>query len=153
MMETLILKIETTGLNPIIDNLIQVCLIDTNGQIIFLKTIYSNKNKAFQYNGINPSLLETLPKININSLIREINQIVYDKTLISFNKDFDKSFLDISPLNWIDVQSSLKNRKRIPNIDKLKIIPSSIYRKALNVLEFITTETDIIPNNTISLNF
>src|SRR5574343_207908 len=103
MMETLILKIETTGLNPTIDNLIQVCLIDTNGQIIFLKTIYSNKNKAFQYNGISPSLLETLPEININSLIREINQIVYDKTLISFNKDFDKSFLDISPLNWIDV--------------------------------------------------
>ena len=86
---------ETTGLNPKKDELLQVSIIDIDGNVLFnsyFKPKATSWTSAERVNGISPEMVENAPKIS--EKIKEINEIVYNsETIIGYNTDFDLSFL------------------------------------------------------------
>ena len=87
---------ETTGLNPYDDELLQVSIIDGQGNTLFnsyIKPLYTdNWNKAMAVNHITPETVATAP--NILEVKQEISRIINSAhTIIGYNVDFDLGFL------------------------------------------------------------
>lgn len=159
MTETnLLLKIETTGLDRKLDKLLQILIIDLEGNIIYCKTFNSglDENSGLIYNHLSQEILSNCPKYDKEEIVSEVNKLVYNSNVYSFNKDFDSSFLPIKPLKWLDILALINKRKRIPNLENLRVISSPIYRKALNILELMR-EYNLVPQSItdqeITLNF
>lgn len=152
VMVELLLKIETTGLNKDTDKLIQILLVDLSGNIIFSKT-FAADNKAILYNNLSNEVLSKCLILNKEDLESEVNEIVKFCKLYSFNKEFDNNFINLQPAEWVDILELLPKRKRIPDKDCFKAIPSPIYRKALNILNLMEEFSLIDTKETISLNF
>lgn len=153
IMESLLLKIETTGLDPMVDEILQILLVDLSGNIIYNKCFYSENPSAFTYNGLPRDILKSLPHYRKDDIQREINAIVKDFIVYSFNKDFDESFLEIEPVEWKNILDLLPKRKRIPNLECYKSIPNAAYRKALNILSLMS-DNNLLPEEEIfSLSF
>ena len=91
----IVIDTETTGLNPKKDELLQVSIIDIDGNVLFnsyFKPKATSWTSAERVNGISPEMVENAPKIS--EKIKEINEIVYNsETIIGYNTDFDLSFL------------------------------------------------------------
>lgn len=150
-----LLKIETTGLDREKDNILQIMLLDLSGNIVYCKTFASsNNNNSIIQNNLNEDLLSKCQLFNKDLIETEINSIVKYSKVYSFNKDFDNSFIEINPIEWIDILSILPKRKRIPNLDCYKSISSPIYRKSLNIISLMR-EFSLIneEEELISLNF
>lgn len=151
--QSLILKIETTGLDAMVDDIVQILFVDMSGNIIYNKCFYSNNPSAFMYNGLPREILKSLPPYRKDDIQREIDLFVKDFKVYSFNLYFDKSFLEIKPAEWINILDLLPRRKRIPNLDCYKTIPNACYRKALNILSLMN-EYNLLPNQeNFSLSF
>jgi len=153
-MANFLLKVETTGLDKDSDTLLQVLLSDIAGNIIYCKTFTCDtlNNNSLMFNNLNNVILSLCPIYSKDQIKTELNDIIKDSTLYSYNKEFDKSFLDLNPTEWIDILSLLPRRRRIPNLDCYKSIPSPIYRKTLNILELMR-EHNLIKEDNFSLSF
>ena len=93
---TIILDTETTGLDSYIDEILQLSIIDEQGNVLFnerFKPIIATEWKAAErVNGISPQMVADCE--DIYHYFGEIQQILYDAdTIIGYNTDFDLSFL------------------------------------------------------------
>lgn len=93
--KTLVIDTETTGLDPEHDELLQLSIIDSEGNTLFdsyFKPFASSWDKAQRIHGITPETVKNAPKIS-EELI-EINSILSQaKKIIGYNVDFDINFL------------------------------------------------------------
>lgn len=94
--DEIVIDTETTGLNPYDDELLQVSIIDGQGNTLFnsyIKPLYTdNWNKAMAVNHITPETVATAP--NILEVKQEISRIINSAhTIIGYNVDFDLGFL------------------------------------------------------------
>lgn len=91
----LVIDTETTGLDPETDGLLQVSIIDSDGNTLFdsyFKPCARSWAEAEQVNGISPKMVQNAP--TISEKISEINEIMFqaDK-IIGYNTGFDLDFL------------------------------------------------------------
>ena len=94
--DEIVIDTETTGLNADTDELLQVSIIDGQGNPLFnsyIKPLYTdNWNKAMAVNHITPETVATAP--NILEVKQEISRIINSAhTIIGYNVDFDLGFL------------------------------------------------------------
>lgn len=93
---TIILDTETTGLDSSIDEILQLSIIDEQGNVLFnehFKPIIATEWKAAEsVNGISPKMVADCE--DIYHYFGEIQQILYDADIIiGYNTDFDLAFL------------------------------------------------------------
>lgn len=93
---TIILDTETTGLDCNIDEILQLSIIDEQGNVLFneyFKPIIATEWKAAEsVNGISPQKVADCE--DIYYYFNEIQQILYDAdTIIGYNTEFDLAFL------------------------------------------------------------
>ena len=93
--KTLVIDTETTGLDPELDELLQVSIIDSDGNTLFncyFKPCVTSWAAAERVNGITPEMVQNAP--TISEKIAEINEIMAkaDK-IIGYNTFFDLDFL------------------------------------------------------------
>jgi DNA polymerase-3 subunit epsilon len=94
--DEIILDVETTGLNSIFNEVLQVSIINSNGETLYnsyLKPLYQTRwDEAESVNGITPEMVENAPTI-----IEEMPQIAAilksAKRIIGYNTQFDLDFL------------------------------------------------------------
>ena len=98
-MKTLFLDTETTGLNPKYEELVEISLIDNDGNVLIdtlLKPIKKTEWKQAQaIHGISPEMVKDAPSLmdiaeELFTLINKPNQ-----ELVIYNKAFDKPFLKL----------------------------------------------------------
>ena len=94
--KTLVIDTETTGLDPEMDELLQVSIIDSDGNALFnsyFKPCAKSWADAQRVNGISPEMVQGAP--SISEKIAEINEIMTqaDK-IIGYNTSFDLDFLN-----------------------------------------------------------
>lgn len=94
--DEIVIDTETTELNADTDELLQVSIIDGQGNTLFnsyIKPLYTdNWNKAMAVNHITPETVATAP--NILEVKQEISRIINSAhTIIGYNVDFDLGFL------------------------------------------------------------
>lgn len=94
--DEIVIDTETTGLNPYDDELLQVSIIDGQGNTLFnsyIKPLYTdNWNKAMAVNNITPETVATAQ--NILEVKQKISRIINSAhTIIGFNVYFDLGFL------------------------------------------------------------
>ncbi len=96
MKKKIVIDTETTGLNAETDELLQVSIIDTDGNVLFdsyfKPTRHSEWKEAENVNGISPELVANSPTINekiaaINDILRSADEV------IGYNIGFDIGFL------------------------------------------------------------
>lgn len=93
--KTIVIDTETTGLDPEMDELLQVSIIDSDGNTLFdsyFKPCVLSWDDAQRVNGISPEMVKDAP--GISEKIAEINEIMFqaDK-IIGYNVGFDLDFL------------------------------------------------------------
>lgn len=94
-----IIDTETTGLDPMTNELLQVSIIDGNGEIkynSYIKPIFAKEWKdAEAVNGITPEMVSMSPTIDM--VASEITEVISDaQIIIGYNNQFDMSFLQNS---------------------------------------------------------
>lgn len=94
--DEIVIDTETTGLNADTDELLQVSIIDSQGNTLFnsyIKPLYTdNWNKAMAVNHITPEMVANAP--NILEVKQEINRILNSANIIvGYSTNFDLSFL------------------------------------------------------------
>ena len=96
----LVLDIETTGLDPFTDDIIQLCIYEseTNKYVRYLPLENKQKNTAIEINHISKTLLnnkEPLSQIEVDKLIKDLN--IVNKTIVIWTGKnlFDRLFLEI----------------------------------------------------------
>ncbi|MBQ5559558.1 MAG: hypothetical protein IIT46_07240 [Lachnospiraceae bacterium] len=98
--KAIVIDTATTGLNSKIDEILQVSIIDTDGNVLFnsyFKPKVVSWTSAECVNGISPEMVENAPQIS--EKIKEISKIVYNsETIIGYNTYFNLSFLENSGL-------------------------------------------------------
>lgn len=91
----IIIDTETTGLNPVIDNLLQVSIIDENGETLFnsyVKPDCSEWPEAMAVNNIKPEMVADAPKFEeLRESVQEI--IDHAECIAGYNTYFDIAFL------------------------------------------------------------
>ncbi|MBQ9531575.1 MAG: 3'-5' exonuclease [Eubacterium sp.] len=101
---TIVIDTETTGLVPANDELLQVSIIDTDGNVLFdsyFKPSHTASwEDAMEVNHITPEMVKNSPAIS--DKIDEINRIVgLADRIIGYNTSFDLQFLSASGLNTL----------------------------------------------------
>lgn len=94
--EIIIVDTETTGLGSVTDELLQVSIIDSQGNTLFnsyIKPLFTeNWDGAMAVNHITPEMVANAP--NIFEVKQEINRILNSANIIvGYNTNFDLSFL------------------------------------------------------------
>ena len=94
--DVIVIDTETTGLSPYDDELLQVSIIDGQGNTLFNSYIKPQRTKswdeAMKINNITPETVATAP--NILEVKQEISSIINSaNTIIGYNVGFDLGFL------------------------------------------------------------
>jgi len=91
----LIIDTETTGLDPVRDEILQISIIDSEGNTLYdgyFKPFATSWKEAQRIHGISPEMVEDAPRIS-DKLV-EINSILSQaECIIGYNVDFDINFL------------------------------------------------------------
>lgn len=100
------LDVETTGLNPRADEVLQIALIDGGGEILLACYVrpahHSSWPSAQRIHGISPSMVERCP--SLVSLKSNIEKILESADLIvGYNVAFDLSFLQEAGVLFKDI--------------------------------------------------
>lgn len=97
MSKKIVIDTETTGFNAKTDELLQVSIIDTDGNVLFdsffKPTRHSEWKEAENVNGISPEMVANSP--TIDEKIAVINDILHSADeVIGYNTGFDIGFLE-----------------------------------------------------------
>lgn len=99
----IVIDTETTGINPEQDELLQVSIIDTNGNTLYNQYLRPIKTSSWveaeRVNHISPDMVKDCPTIleeisKINAILSKSN------TIIGYNTSFDLSFLLAAGAEW-----------------------------------------------------
>ena len=101
--EIIIVDTETTGLNADTDELLQVSIIDSQGNTLFnsyIKPLFTeNWDGAMAVNHITPEMVANAP--NILEVKQEINRILNSANIIvGYDTNFDLSFLSAAGIEF-----------------------------------------------------
>lgn len=101
--DEIVIDTETTGLNPYDDELLQVSIIDSQGNTLFnsyIKPLFTeNWDGAMAVNHITPEMVANAP--NILEVKQEINRILNSANIIvGYNTNFDLSFLSAAGIEF-----------------------------------------------------
>ena len=92
----IVIDTETTGLDPIVDELLQVSIIDNNGNTLFdefVKPLLTTRwDEAMAVNGITPVMVSNKPSI-LEFKQELINIINSADKIVGYNTQFDLDFL------------------------------------------------------------
>lgn len=92
----IVIDTETTGLDPIVDELLQVSIIDNNGNTLFdefVKPLLTTRwDEAMAVNGITPEMVSNKPSI-LEFKQELINIINSADKIVGYNTQFDLDFL------------------------------------------------------------
>lgn len=97
-----ILDTETTGLSYREDRIIELGIIDLDGNILFDSLVYTDatiSHEAYTIHGIKQEDLEGKP--TIEELKNKLDSILKDKIIVGYNVQFDINMLDVSGYNDI----------------------------------------------------
>ena len=103
----IVLDTETTGLNAAEDELLQVSIIDEEGNVLFDSYIRPTQHtewaEAERINHISPEIVANSP--TIEEVMPEINDILkrYDK-IVGYNLKFDKAFLENNGAEFLNAE-------------------------------------------------
>lgn len=91
----LIIDTETTGLDPVRDEILQISIIDSEGNTLYdgyFKPFAESWKEAQRVHGISPEMVEDAPRLS--EKLVEINSILCQaECIIGYNVDFDVNFL------------------------------------------------------------
>lgn len=94
--DIIVIDTETTGLNTQTDELLQVSIIDSDGNTLYnsyLRPLCKQKwSNAERVNGISPDTVANAPTI-LNEVAKIYKIISSAKTIVEYNTDFDLDFL------------------------------------------------------------
>ncbi|MFT6842580.1 MAG: DNA polymerase-3 subunit epsilon [Psychroserpens sp.] len=89
------LDTETTGLFPGEDEIVEIAIIDNNGNDLINTLVKPVRNKSWTYaqgiHGITPLMVANAP--TLDSLKDKIISVLKDKTCVIYNANFDVGFL------------------------------------------------------------
>jgi DNA polymerase III epsilon subunit-like protein len=94
--DSVVVDLETTGLNPFNSQIIQLCAIKPTpkGPVIFNQYIYAKENPAYHINRIDPKDLKECPTEKEG--LRYFWAFVQDRQfVISYNANFEMQFLEL----------------------------------------------------------
>jgi DNA polymerase III epsilon subunit-like protein len=94
--DSVVVDLETTGLNPFNSQIIQLCAIKPTpkGPVIFNQYIYAKENPAYYINRIDPNNLKGCP--TEKEVLREFWAFVQDRRfIVSYNANFEMQFLEL----------------------------------------------------------
>ena len=103
----IVLDTETTGLNAAEDELLQVSIIDEEGNVLFDSYIRPTQHtewaEAERIHHISPEMVDEAP--TIAEVMPEINDIFkrYDK-IVGYNLKFDKAFLENNGAEFLNAE-------------------------------------------------
>lgn len=103
----IVLDTETTGLNAAEDEILQVSIIDEEGNVLFDSYIRPTQHtewaEAERINHISPEIVANSP--TIEEVMPEINDILkrYDK-IVGYNLKFDKAFLENNGAEFLNAE-------------------------------------------------
>ncbi len=96
--KTIIIDAETTGLNTKIDELLQVSVIDVDGNVLFnsyFRPKSKRWDKAQDVNHISPDMVKDAP--SISERLIELNSVMWQaEQIVGYNTYFDLAFLENS---------------------------------------------------------
>ena len=108
MTELIVLDFETTGLDPAVDEVLQVSMVDENGKVLMNEYCSPEHHldwaAARKINGITQEMVQDKP--SFRSLLPQAAQLLAAAgQVIAYNIDFERSFLaaygvDVSQLRW-----------------------------------------------------
>jgi DNA polymerase III epsilon subunit-like protein len=95
MLPAVVIDLETTGLDPSTDEVLEVAVVDINGEE-YMNTFVRPVNRsewpeAQRIHGIAPEDMENAP--TLRSLAEEIKESVRDRVVVIYNAEFDAEFL------------------------------------------------------------
>lgn len=95
-MKQIAIDLETTGLNPITDEILQIAIVDQNGKRVMnqycIPLTMPSWEEAQKVNGITPEMvIDKPPFINVKSEVEQI--IKAAETVVIYNYPFDSGFL------------------------------------------------------------
>ena len=95
MTDTVYLDTETTGVNNKHDEILQIAIVDDNGETLldtFVKPVkHTSWNEAAAINGITPDMVDDAP--TLEEITPLIIAAVKGKTVVIYNKAFDEGFI------------------------------------------------------------
>jgi DNA polymerase-3 subunit alpha (Gram-positive type) len=127
-----VVDLETTGLNPTSDEIIEIGAIKFNGEEvkdIFNKLVKPEKQVSeniVSLTGITPEMLAA--ELPIKPVITQFLRFIGDAIIIAHNADFDVSFLNVNLKKWLNkelnnfvVCTLLVARDILPNLENHKL--------------------------------
>lgn|SRR5574344_1002421 len=93
---TVFIDTETTGLDPITDELLQIAAVDSDGKTllnVYLKPTHTNSwESAMAVNGITPELVSDCP--TFDDLKDSLANLFRGRDVVAYNMAFDGAFLE-----------------------------------------------------------
>ncbi len=103
MNKTIVLDVETTGLDPQLDEILQLSIIDEKGSILFNEYVKPVRHESWEdaeaIHHISPEMVKECKTLDEHR--ETIQKILYDAIyIIGYNVDFDLQFLVFSGFNY-----------------------------------------------------
>ncbi len=121
-MNILYIDTETTGLNPEVDELLSISVVDDYGQCVFHSLCKPEKHTSWedaeQINHITPEMVDNAP--SYKSLKAELLEILKCNLVVAYNMKFDSAFLK-DVLKESKLECAMEAFKAIKKISKKHI--------------------------------
>ena len=90
-----VLDTETTGLDPLLDEILEIAIVDENGDVLLNSLVRPTRNtswpEAQRIHGISPADVANAP--TLEELAQQIHDSVEKRKVVIYNAEFDAEFL------------------------------------------------------------